>query len=109
MAVHEAQCISSYVFVGSLQVETNRIAVPRSANMVPCACCCTAGHAPDQYPLLAQLALGVVFGAHLEEEVHELLQRLRLARHDKADDVHEQAGLRVAVEHDGENLLLQTG
>lgn len=46
-------------------------------------------HAPDQYPLLAQLSLCVVFGAHFEEKVHELLQWLGLAGHNKSDDVHE--------------------
>jgi hypothetical protein len=62
--------------------------------------------APDQDPFLPQLALGVVFRAHFEEEVHELLQRLRLAGHDESDDVHEEAGLRVAIEHYREDLLL---
>lgn len=63
-------------------------------------------YAPDQYPLLAELALGVVLGADLEEEVHELLEGLGLAGHDEAYYVHEQAFLGVAVEHDGEDLLL---
>lgn len=63
---------------------------------------------PDQYPLLAQLALGVVLGAHFEEEVHKLLQRLGLAGHDKSDNVHEQASLGVAIEHNREDLLLQS-
>jgi hypothetical protein len=62
--------------------------------------------APDQNPFLAQLALGIVFRAYFEEEVHELLKRLRFAGHDESDDVHEEAGLRVAIEHDREDLLL---
>lgn len=65
-------------------------------------------HLPNQYPLLTQLALRIVLGADLEEEVHEFLQGLRLARHDESDNVHEEACLRVAIEHDGEDLLLWT-
>jgi hypothetical protein len=61
---------------------------------------------PDQDPLLPQLSLCVMLGTDFEEEVHELLQRLRLARHDESNDVHEQTGLRVAIKHYGENLLL---
>lgn len=64
-------------------------------------------HAPDQDPLLSQLALGVVLRADFEEEVHELLQRFRLARHYESDDVHQKARLGIAIEHDGENLLLR--
>lgn len=64
------------------------------------------GNAPDQYPLLAQLSLCVMLGAHFEEKVHELLQWLGLAGHDKADNVHEQAGLWVAIKHYGEHPLL---
>ena len=63
-------------------------------------------HLPNQYPLLTQLALSIVLGADLEEEVHEFLQGLRLAGHDESDNVHEEAWLRVAIEHDGEDLLL---
>jgi hypothetical protein len=64
-------------------------------------------HPPDQDPLLPQLPLCVVLGADLEEEVHELLEWLRLARHDESDDVHEQTSLRVAIKHYGEDLLLR--
>lgn len=66
-------------------------------------------NAPDQNPLLAQLALSVVLRAYLEEEVHELLERLRFAGHDESYYVHEKAGLCVAVEHDGQDLLLCGG
>lgn len=47
-----------------------------------------------------------MLGAHFEEKVHELLQWLGLAGHDKSDDVHEQTGLWVAIKHYGENPLL---
>lgn len=87
-AIHEAQRVSSHVFIGRLQVETDSIA--------------------DQYPLLAQFSLSVVLGADLEEEVHEFLQRLRLGWHDEAYYVHEQTGLGVSIEHDGEDFLLRT-
>lgn len=63
-------------------------------------------YAPDQNPLLAQLAVSVVLGADLEEEVHQLLQLLRLARHDESYYVHQQTLLGVAVQHYGEDLLL---
>jgi len=63
-------------------------------------------YAPHQYPFLSQLALRIVLRAHLKEEVHQLLELLRLGGHDKSYDVHEEAGLRVAVEHDREDLLL---
>jgi hypothetical protein len=63
-------------------------------------------YAPDQNPLLAQLALSVVLWAYLEKEVHELLERLRFTGHDESYYVHEKTGLCVAVEHDGQNLLL---
>jgi hypothetical protein len=61
---------------------------------------------PDQDPFLPQLALSVVFRTYFEEEVHKLLQRLRLAGHDESDDVHEEAGLRVAIKHYREDPLL---
>ena len=63
-------------------------------------------YTPDQDPLLPQLALSIVLRAHLEEEVHELLERLRFAGHDESYYVHEEARLGVAVEHDGQDLLL---
>lgn len=69
----------------------------------------TAPHcvdAPDQDPFLPELALGIVLGADLEEEVHELLQWLRLAGHDESNNVHEKAGLRVSIEHNGEDPFL---
>jgi hypothetical protein len=64
-------------------------------------------HPPDQDPLLSQLSLCIVLWADFEEEVHELLQRFRLARHDESDNVHEEACLWIAIEHYGENLLLR--
>jgi hypothetical protein len=63
-------------------------------------------YAPDQYPFLPQLALRIVLRAHLKKKVHQLLELLRLGGHDESYDVHEEAGLGVAVEHDGEDLLL---
>src|SRR4051812_26425607 len=63
-------------------------------------------YAPDQYPLLSELALRIVLRAYLQEEIHEFLQRLRLARHDESYYVHEEAGFGVAVQHYGEDLLL---
>jgi hypothetical protein len=62
---------------------------------------------PDQDPFLAQLSVRVVLRANFEEEVHELLQRFRLAWHNESDYVHEKASLRVAIEHYGEDLLLR--
>jgi hypothetical protein len=63
-------------------------------------------YAPDQDPFLSELPLGVVLRADLEEEVHELFQRLGLAGHHKAYYVHEKACLGVTVQHYGEDLLL---
>lgn len=66
-------------------------------------------NAPDQNPLLSQLALSIVLRAYLKEEVHELLERLRFAGHDESYYVHEKASLSVAIEHDGQHLLLFAG
>lgn len=63
-------------------------------------------YTPDQDPLLPQLALSIVLRAHLEEEVHELLEGLRLAGHDESYYVHEKTGLCITVQHDGQDLLL---
>jgi hypothetical protein len=62
---------------------------------------------PNQYPFLPELALGVVLRADLEEEVHKLLQWLRLAGHNESYYVHEKPGLGVSIQHYGEDLLLR--
>jgi hypothetical protein len=59
------------------------------------------------HPPLSQLSLRIVLRADFKEEVHELFQRFRLARHDESDNVHEKACLRIAIEHYGEDLLLR--
>lgn len=66
-------------------------------------------YVPHQDPLLPQLALRIMLRAYFEEEVHELLEGLRLAGHDESYYVHEEARLCVAVQHDGEDLLLFGG
>lgn len=60
---------------------------------------------PDQDHLLLKLPLSVQLRADLVVEIEKLLERLRLGRHDEADDVHQQLGHGVAVEHDGQDAL----
>ena len=49
--------------------------------------------------------MGIQLGTYLVVEVQQLLQRLGLGGHDESDDMHEQLGHRVAVEHDGQDPL----
>lgn len=63
------------------------------------------GYIPDQDPFLLKLAIGVMLGADFVVQVQELLERLALGWHDETDDVHEKAGHRVAIQHDGQDLL----
>lgn len=63
------------------------------------------GDLPDQNHLLLQLAAAVELGADLVVEVEELLERLVLRGHDKADDVHEKRRHRISVEHNGQDAL----
>jgi hypothetical protein len=63
-------------------------------------------YTPHQDPFLSELPLGIVFGADLQEQVHQLLQRLRLAGHDESYYVHEEAGLGVAIHAYREDALL---
>jgi hypothetical protein len=65
------------------------------------------GDAPNQDPFLPQLPLCVVLRTYFEEEIHEFLQRFRLAGHYETNNVHEKATLGVAIEHYGEDLLLR--
>lgn len=58
---------------------------------------------PDQDHLLLELAASVELGTDLVIEVEELLERLGLGGHDESDDVHEQLGHWIAVQHDCEN------
>ena len=50
-----------------------------------------------------------MFWADFQEQVHEFLEGLRLARHDESYYVHEEAGLGVAVEHYREDPFLCDG
>lgn len=59
---------------------------------------------PDENHLLLELA-GIVLGADLIVEIEQLLEGLRLGRHDEADDVHQEGRHGVAVEHDGQDAL----
>jgi hypothetical protein len=95
--LHEAERIASHIFVGCLQIEPDGIATPVLEHVVLTS---FRVYAPHQYPFLPQLALRIVLRAHLQEEIHQFLKWLRLGGHDESYDVHEEAGLRVAVEHD---------
>lgn len=64
-----------------------------------------ASHEPDQDHFLLQLAIGVELGANLVVKVQQLLQSLVLRGHDESNDVHEQVGHGIAIEHDRENAL----
>ena len=79
----EAQRVAANVLVGVLQVVADAVA--------------------DQDHLLLELAGRVELGADLVVEVEQLLERLGLGRHHEPDDVHQDAGQRVAVEHDDKN------
>lgn len=81
----EAQGVASDVLVGVLEVISDTVA--------------------DQDHFLLQLSAGVELGADLIVEIKHLLEGLRLGGHDEANDVHEQLGHRVAIEHDGEDAL----
>lgn len=63
------------------------------------------GYVPDQNPFLLKLAIGVMLGADFVVQVQELFQRLALGRHDETDNVHEEAGHGVAIQHDSQDLL----
>ena len=65
----------------------------------------TRASLPDQDHLLLKLPLRVQLRADLVVEIEKLLERLRLGRHDEADDVHQQLRHGVAVEHDGQDAL----
>lgn len=103
----EAQRVTADVLVGVLQVVADAVAEAKLANQARC----TRGrrqaqaNAPDQDHLLLELAGRVELGTDLIVEVEQLLEGLVLGGHDEADDVHEQVGHRVAVEHDGQDAL----
>lgn len=81
----EAKSVSPDVLVGVLQVVSDTVA--------------------DQDHFLLQLAIGVELGANLVVKVQQLLQSLVLRGHDESNDVHEQVGHGIAIEHDRENAL----
>ena len=63
------------------------------------------GCVPDQDHFLLELAASVELGADLVVEVEQLLERLGFGGHDESDDVHEQLGHWIAVQHDCEDGL----
>lgn len=63
------------------------------------------GCVPDQDHLLFELAASIELGADLVVEVEQLLERLGFGGHDESDDVHEQLGHWIAVQHNCEDGL----
>ena len=60
---------------------------------------------PDQNPLLPQLPTVVKLWTYLVIHIEQLLQRLALRWHDEANNVHEQSGHRITIEHNCQDPL----
>ena len=59
---------------------------------------------PDQDHFLLELSIRVMLGADFVVEIQQLLQLLAPGRHHKANDVHQQLGHGLSIEHDCDNL-----